>query len=61
MPAAADEPEISYDDDDPVKEPPSWLAARDLVQDTDVLQTLLAASATLLALEVGGQSSQVSL
>ena len=61
MPAAADEPEISYDDDGPVKEPPSWLAARDLVQDSDVLQTLLAASATLLALEVGGQSSQVGL
>ena len=43
----------------PVREPASWLAARDPGQgNEDVLQTLLAASATLLALEVGGQKSQ---
>ena len=59
---APDELEIDETEDKDlgrVKEPASWLAARDPGQgSSDVLQTLLAASATLLALEVGGQSSQ---
>ena len=57
---APDELELNEAEDlEPVREPASWLAARDPGQgNEDVLQTLLAASATLLALEVGGQKSQ---
>ena len=47
---------------DAFKEPAAWVAARGGgAEEQDSLQTLLAAAATLLALQVGGQSSQACL